>query len=323
MAAATEEQLDWERRQRPRAGAAAIVAGVFTLAGNLYPATFTGEFPTEPTLRSLAIAAQGRESTVKIEQALFYNDHATELIATAFLTAVGSLCIALLLRMLGRAARVRTPGPEELAPGERRRMDLSGPARYLALVGPVLLAVAQLIYHVSLQLDVGSFADSAQRTESAARDALEGNATVAGLFIQPIGSLLIGFAMVVICLNAMRVGLLTRFMGVLGIIVGVLFVIPIGSQIPIVPAFWMIALGAMLLGVGPARPPAWDSGKPEPWPSQQEIREQRIAAAEARRGGGKAKGEPSARPEPAAVGSSNDAEPSPSASSKKRKRKRR
>ena len=49
----------------------------------------------------------------------------------------------------------------------------------------------------------------------------------------------------------MRVGLLTRFMGVLGIIVGVLFIIPLGSSLPIVQAFWLCALGALFLGRWP------------------------------------------------------------------------
>ena len=55
----------------------------------------------------------------------------------------------------------------------------------------------------------------------------------------------------------MRVGLLTRFMGVLGIIVGVLFIVPLGSSLPIVQAFWLVALGVLFLrplAVGGSRP---------------------------------------------------------------------
>ena len=57
-----------------------------------------------------------------------------------------------------------------------------------------------------------------------------------------LASLALGLGWVVICLNAMRVGLLTRFMGVLGVICGALIVLPILSPLPIVQTFW---LGAM------------------------------------------------------------------------------
>ena len=45
-----------------------------------------------------------------------------------------------------------------------------------------------------------------------------------------------------ICLNAMRVGLLTRFMGVLGIITGALQILPLGGPLPVVQCFWLLML---------------------------------------------------------------------------------
>jgi hypothetical protein len=81
--------------------------------------------------------------------------------------------------------------------------------------------------------------------------------------------------MVIVSLNAMKVGLLNRFFGILGIIAGVLLVLPV-DQPGIVRSFFFIALGLMLLGrwMG-GRPPAWQSGTAIPWPSQQEMRERR------------------------------------------------
>jgi len=80
----------------------------------------------------------------------------------------------------------------------------------------------------------------------------------------------------VIALNAMRAGLLTRFMGVLGIISGVLFVLVQLSPLPVVQAFWLVALGVLLSGRGPRQlPPAWAAGVAIPWPSQQQLREAR------------------------------------------------
>jgi hypothetical protein len=77
----------------------------------------------------------------------------------------------------------------------------------------------------------------------------------------------------------MRTGLLTRFFGVLGILSGLLLVLPI-DQPGIIRSFFLIALGLMFLGkwIG-GRPPAWSTGTAQPWPSQQEMRERRAALA--------------------------------------------
>jgi hypothetical protein len=70
-------------------------------------------------------------------------------------------------------------------------------------------------------------------------------------------------------MNAMRAGLLSRFMGVLGVILGALFVLPLIAS-PIIQVFWLLALGALFLNLWPGgRGPAWETGEPEPWPSAQ------------------------------------------------------
>jgi hypothetical protein len=81
--------------------------------------------------------------------------------------------------------------------------------------------------------------------------------------------------------------------------------------VPLVQAFWLVALGLLLLGRG-TLPPAWRTGKAEPWPSARESAERRREAEQRRQG---IEPEPKAKPKPAA-------KPHP-ASSKKRKRKRR
>src|SRR3954447_21680845 len=86
----------------------------------------------------------------------------------------------------------------------------------------------------------------------------------------------------------MRVGLLTRFVGVLGAIVGVLQILgPLSTGSFIVTAFWLAMVGMLFLGRWPSgMPPAWDAGAAPPWPTQQEIREQRDRTRAQRGGGG-------------------------------------
>jgi hypothetical protein len=131
------------------------------------------------------------------------------------------------------------------------------------------------------------------------------------------GALALALAIVFVSLNSMRVGLLTRFMGVLGIITGVLQILPFGGPLPVVQCFWLVMLAVLFSGRWPGgRPPAWQSGNAEPWPSSAEIRERRARAAAERRG---EPYEPPASEEPEPV----PAGPSSSAAARKRKRKRR
>jgi hypothetical protein len=93
-----------------------------------------------------------------------------------------------------------------------------------------------------------------------------------------LGQLALAFALVIVSLNAMRVGLLTRFMGVLGIIVGGLTIIPITGGLPVVQAFWLGALVPLYAMRWPqGQPPSWLTGEPQPWPSAQDQRAEREA----------------------------------------------
>jgi hypothetical protein len=127
----------------------------------------------------------------------------------------------------------------------------------------------------------------------------------------------------------MRVGLLSRFMGVMGVIVGVAVapILPIDQQ-GIIRVFWLAALGVLFLGRWRNTPRAWVTGEAEPWPTQQQLREARDAARaqrepDAPRSAGRSAPKPPPpaapsprRPDAAAPGSEHSA-------SKKKKRKRR
>jgi hypothetical protein len=115
-----------------------------------------------------------------------------------------------------------------------------------------------------------------------------------------------------ISLNAMRAGLLSRFMGILGVILGFLFAIPIIIGPAVIQFFWMIAVGVLFLDRWPGgRGPAWGAAEAIPWPSaaEQRARAQGIEPAS----------EPDPEPEPSGSAVATATHPR----SKKRKRKRR
>jgi hypothetical protein len=81
--------------------------------------------------------------------------------------------------------------------------------------------------------------------------------------------------------------------------------------LPLVQAYWFLALALLFWGRRPGgEPPAWRTGREEPWPTQQEI-----AAARAKERAARA---PQPEPEPVPAG----AGPSSPASKRKRKRRR-
>jgi hypothetical protein len=127
-------------------------------------------------------------------------------------------------------------------------------------------------------VSLASFAGSSDHSTAAAHDAISPAAYVVGSLFQYLGRLGLAVGFVMVSLNAMRVGLLTRFMGVLGILSGLLFLLQV-TALPVVQAFWLVALGAMISGRWRSVPPAWSSGRPEPWPTRQEQLEARASGA--------------------------------------------
>jgi len=280
---ATAETLQAEARERPRMAIVAIVAGVFTLLGSLVGRIAAGSPPS-----NLPAAL------------LFYHDNQGSQLVAAACSVVGAIAIAFVLDFLYRATRARNP-------------QLPWQIRPLPWIGGIGVAVFTVAYQIALAVNVNRFATQGSQTYEEARKAIDaGVPPLFGLFVQ----LALALAIVMVSVNAMRVGLLTRFLGYLGVISGVLFVLAF-VPIPIVQVYWLGALAMLFAGRSPSGvPPAWQSGEAVPWPSPAEMREQRVRDAEARRG------EPG---DDVVEGSASDPadEPAaaPAASRKKRKRR--
>lgn len=261
-----EETLAWEAEQRPRAAFAALVAGNLTLIGGIASAIAFQDFPKVGLLDGIRDAAGAKTiggRGLRTEQLFFYDDKVVSLLIIALVLALGSAAMAAVLGYLFRATQARSANLPRLA--------LIG-----ALAGPLLVAISGIVLQVAISLKAHSFVSGGDFSTATAHDALQGGAVLAAQVLRQIGVLLLAFSFVLISLNAMRVGLLTRFMGILGMIVGALFVIPLGSNLPIVQCFWLIAISFLIADRWPkGRPPAWETGRAQPWPSQQEIREQR------------------------------------------------
>lgn len=299
------QQREWEQRLRVPAAVCAALAAVLTLAGTFILTTLPAQ-PDIGVLQALSPAFEGQTDAAVNPRAavLEYRDAnlGTTSIAS-IMTAIGLLCMGVALLYLYRATAAR-------------KTDTPRVLRYAIAFGPATTAIAGVAFTFVLAGAASDFLAGDDRSRDAVNDALAGGAIPILAGFQYAGLLATAVATVLASLHAMRAGLLTRFMGILGIIVGILFVIPFGA-LPLVQAVWLASLAPLFLLRWPGgTPPAWERGEAVPWPSQQEIREQRLRAAEQRAGTG-AKGtvveDDAAEPAPA---------PKPSASSRKRKRRR-
>lgn len=276
---ATEELLQDEARERPRTAVVAFAAAFFTLA-----APIVGLITLKDAPENL------------VAETLFRQDHFAGIAVSTLCSALGLLAITFVLDFLLRAVRAR-------------REDFPWQLRPLVWAGGVGLAVLLLALQVVAVVKLGHFANEGSQTYEEAREA---NSYGAFAYVGILAQFAFAGAFVSIAVTAMRAGLLTRFLGYLGVISAVLFVIPL-VPIPIVQAYWLLALGLLLIGRSPTGvPPAWQSGEAVPWPSSAEMREQRVREAEARRGGVEAAALPPA-----------DADPATGPAPAKRKRKKR
>jgi hypothetical protein len=304
-----EQIVAREAVQKPRVGFAALAAAILAVVAGVLPQSIYTDFPRVYALDSLRDAAGqsiGRAG-LRTEQILFIDDHALSLLVVALCQGISLALIGVLLVFLFDASVVRGASTPRMA-------------RILAIVGAGAGALAAIVLQIGVMISASDFASSSDHSTAAAHDALRGGVVVAASGVGFIGSLSLAASFVLIALGGMRVGLLTRFLGVLGAIVGALILLgPLsGSPTFIVQAFWLAMVGVLLFGRWPGAgvPAAWADGEARPWPTQQEIRE---AKGRARGGGGYAKA-PEPLTTPSESSSNGDASPSTSARKKRKRR---
>jgi hypothetical protein len=292
--------LERERRERPRAVAAATVAAILPLFASIYVSLTTRDRPDNDP------------GTL-----LFYNRHGTPLLLASVLTGLGAVAMGAVLLFLYRFTKGRRP-------------QLPNVARICAIIGPAILLIAQVAVQLIIHSKAHTFATTGGQTQAEARKVFDDGTLRAVATVSLAGQLALAFSAVIVSLNAMRAGLLTRFMGVLGIITGILIVIPVGSPLPIVQSFWFGALAFLFAGRWPSgMPAAWNTGAPRAWPSQQEMRERAVARKAEKRGevgradGDADRGEPLRSQSAVATAEDPGEADGPGRASQKRKRKRR
>jgi hypothetical protein len=302
-----EAQLQWEARWARPAAVAAFLAAVALLAQIVVSQAVLDDRPEVRTLPDFLLSVDERPGLY---------------LSSAIVQALAALLLMPVFLYLFRATLARQAG-------------IPGWFVYLIYLGPALVALAAVLGAVD-RIDLAhDFADRAysfpdadpnddpdltqcpairgQLGEDCAEELLADNPNGLVFGFSFAGSLAIAFLFVMLPLRARRVGLMSPFMSILGVVTGALLVLQIVPPVSaVLEAFWLAAVGVLYLGRWPGgRGPAWDSGEDEPWPSAAQKR------------GLTSSGEPE-QPEPAAPAALDEGEPEAEQerrASRKRKRK--
>ncbi len=239
------EVLAWEERWSRPAGVAALLA-IACVVGSIIVASRVG-------------GGDGDSELLRNVDA-----HSSAQILSSILQAIGVALLAVPLYVLFTAARRRS---------DRVRGQLVG----VVIAGPLFLAGGAILIGISTVDAASEFVSDvvprllkegtalgSDAADNAASDTIS-ETSLRGLAVGfGIGGQ-IGFVVGLFytALQAMRTGLLTRFWGSLGMALGAVSFLFFQFAL-----LWFIYLGLLLLGWVPGgRPPAWQSGEAEPWPT--------------------------------------------------------
>jgi hypothetical protein len=296
------DQVAKESEHRSRLAVPAFAGGfLYLLSAIVISSTLNGA-PTVGLFQGLAPALSGVANPAvspRAQEVKFISRHAFALIAGSAVETVAIVALTLVLLVLLDATRFRRP-------------HTWAAARPLVIGGGVAVALVSLGHQVASAIETHNFAVGHNFSNHAVEVALTtGTANMIADYVDLFGGLALAAGMIATMINALRVGLVTRWMGILGMFTGLLIFLPIGgAELQVVPAFWLVMMGILYMGRWPkGEPPAWAAGEARPWPSQAQLR--------AQAGGGRG------APVAAGVGAVPEpVRPASGGSSRKRRRKR-
>jgi hypothetical protein len=239
-------QVAWEQRWSRPTALATFASVLFVIAAIV--------------VATQAVGGGGGDSSLLRD----VDQHRTAQIISSILQAIGVGLLAAPLYYLFRAANSRS---------DRMRGQLVG----VIVVAPLFLAALAIVSGISTLHAASDFVSDeiprllAKGVPLGSDRANEiANDTITEAPLRPLAAGFglagqIGFvvAMVYTCLNAMRVGLLPRFWGSLGMALGAVSFIFFQFAL-----LWFVYLALLLIGRVPGgKPPAWESGEAIPWPT--------------------------------------------------------
>lgn len=264
-------RVEEETERRSRLSVPSFGGGFLYLLSAIIIASTLNGAPTVGLLQGLTPAVSGIATpsvSPRAAEVKFISSHSFPLIAGSVLAAVAVGILTLILLLLLNATVFRRPATWAAA-------------RPLVLGGGIAVAVASIAHQVVGAIETHNFASGHDFTAHAVDQALtKSTPNLIVAYLSLIAGLALAAGMITVMINAQRVGLLPRWMAVLGMFTALLIFLPIGgAELQVVPAFWMVMIGLLFAERWPGGdPPAWPDGEARPWPSRAQLQAERRAA---------------------------------------------
>ncbi|MEV4421150.1 DUF4386 family protein [Patulibacter sp. NPDC049589] len=241
-----EAVLEAERRWGRVAGVAALLSIAATIATVAVASSASGNsaLPQGPPGLS-------EEVIDRAKLLVDFRNNETELAISSGLRCVGLLLMIVIGVYLYRLTRTRDE--EAVKPV----------VLYLTFVAPILIVISTVIGFVAFGNVADELVASGPRTIDRAKQLIDDSG---GLSVARVGDkvtrVVAAIWLALLATSAMRVGLLTRFLGYWGVAgAACLVLLPIGDAML---AGWIGSMGILALGFWPGgRPLAWDSTEPQ------------------------------------------------------------
>jgi hypothetical protein len=247
-----------EEPQRRIAAYTALASGFLTIVAVVIEQLISGKLPSTKVATDFveALSAQSGGPATKTSYAVGYANFKLDHEAVSVLVAV----------LHGAAFLLLIPIVVLLLRGARERGGTLG--KFMEPVAIVGLTVAGVCTIAIGVMEVSEFRSVADHlTPGAIKDAITGTGRATVTNVLSIGTLLITLPVCLGSLQGMRIGLLTRGTGIVGTVVGLLFLFQVAGG-PLVIALYFSYLAFVVRGYS-GLPEAWATGvKVEPEPRQ-------------------------------------------------------
>ncbi len=269
-------QVERESERRARLGVPAFAGGVLYLLASITLTAALKDLPTVGPVQGIAPALNGQPNPAvspRAAEVRYFDHHAFALIVGSLLSAIAILMLLAVLRFLLGATRFRRP----------QTAAVVGP---LILVGGIGLPLLSVVGEIVQALNAHNFVSGTDFTTHAVEQALTKNTAYVVLgYVTPLAAIALVAGMVAVMVSSVRAGLQARWMGIVGGVGGLILLVP-SQTLSLIPAFWMVGTGILLMGRWPGGdPPAWAAGEARPWPSPAQLRAEKAGGS-----GGTSKG---------------------------------
>jgi hypothetical protein len=256
------QRVEQESARRARLGVPILASGVLYLFSAITISAILRSAPSVGLLEGLGPALRGEANPVvnpRAAEVKFESHQAFGLIAGSLLASIAIGFLLVVLLFVFSAVQFRRPQTNTVA-------------RPLIMIGGVLIAVLTVGNEIVLAIRRHDFATGHDFTTHAVNAVTHNVSYDVLAIVTPLAGIAFVAGMIMTVVGAVRVGLLPRWMGMVGGVSAVLLLLP-APTLDLIPAFWMVSMGILLIGKWPkGDPPAWAAGQAVPWPSQGSVR---------------------------------------------------